>query len=157
MSEPGPTLNRWVIHAPPPGAGRPRRATPGSSRVLLAALAAALTACAQTPTEAYDEAHIAAEAKELDAFLPHLTERSAKLLRSLEGVRTESAGRLSWLPSPFDIHVFGSVVEEEIFDDTAVLQIEDRGRTERVLMRYEGGLWRIDALELDGFWRPIQR
>lgn len=122
--------------------------------LLLAALAGG---CAKTPTEAYDEAHIAAEADDLDAFLPHLTERSARLVRALEGVRKDTAGRLSWFHSPFDVHTFGTVVAEEVFDDTAVLQVEDRGRTERVLMRYERGAWRIDALELAGFWRPLER
>lgn len=128
-------------------------------RQLLAALVVAVlsTACAETPTEAYDQTRTIAEAKDVDPFLDRLTDRSAGLLRSLEAVRSQTAGRLTWLSSPFDIHVFGEVVAEERFDDTAVLTVEGRSRTERVLMRFERGSWKIDALELAGFWRPLER
>ncbi|GMV40246.1 MAG: hypothetical protein AMXMBFR64_19620 [Myxococcales bacterium] len=116
-----------------------------------------VSACAETPSEAYVRARTTAEAKDEDAFLAHMTRRSAALLRSLEATRKDTAGRLAWLSSPFDVHAFGEVVSEERFDEAAVLVVEGRGRRERVLMRLERGSWKIDALELASFWRPLER
>ena len=121
-------------------------------------LAAALVAgCKASPTEAYERAKAAAEAKDEDALLANLTEKSATLLTRLGEVDKASGGRLRYIRNPLEIHRFGEVVGEDVNDTRAVLTVQERGQQQRVLLVFEDGAWRIEATELPDFWAPLRQ
>ncbi len=131
----------------------------GFQRILIGVVALTIVGsmgCRQPPAEVYLEARSAAEAENMDAFLPHFTRWSRTLLQGFSEVVDQSRRRLQYVRDPLKLHSFGDVTNETITEDLAILEVTGSRGTEQVVLVVEDGAWRIDALRLAGFWEPLQ-
>ncbi len=113
------------------------------------------TACAEAPDARLAEARVAAEAKDLDAFLLFFTPASAEVLRGAHDAAERSRGRLGYVKSVFEVLPPGEITEVTIRGNLALVDVADKNRKATIRMLKDKGHWVIDALALDGFWAPL--
>jgi starvation-inducible outer membrane lipoprotein len=125
--------------------------------LLLLLIALALAACSASPREVYERALAAREAKDLPAFLQCFSARTRKLLGNLSAVEEATRKKLAYLKDPLRLLPEAAPTGEAREDgNLATLKVgSGRAEVEVVLVR-EGGEWKIEALELESFWAPME-
>jgi len=125
--------------------------------LLLLLIALALAACTASPREVYERALAARQAADLPDYLQCFTGRTRKLLSNLTAVEEATRKKLAYLKDPFRLLPEAAPDGEAREDgNLATLKVgSGRAEVEVVLVR-EGGEWKIEALEMESFWAPME-
>lgn len=122
------------------------------SIVLLFALLVA--ACGTPPEERLAQARLAAENKDLPAYLKFFTRRSAAFLRDMEANAMRS--KMRYLKDPYTVLPPGDVEEIGIDGNSAILKVKGKGPADEIRMFMENDEWAIDVFSLKRLWEPLR-
>lgn len=133
-----------------------------SGKCLVAVAFAALLLCGgcgeeETLEDRFFQCRDRVEDKEQrSASLKCFTERSRTILRNLLAQKRQSGGLLDYMQRYRKLLDFDEVAQPPEFHETIAYLLVRKGRDEvTIVFQWEEEEWRIDALELPGFWRRL--
>lgn len=111
--------------------------------------------CKETPEDILIRAKAAAKEKNITKYLGCFTEKSKKLIENLLKVKEDTRGILKIIKNPFDLLPEGKIVKTKVdeHNNVAVINVKDRGITEKITMNKEKDNWKIDITLLDKFYK----